>query len=246
MRERKQVYALDFDGVICDSLEECLLTSWHTYYNNPIDTFTKNTTDEIPREFRQHFRNCRSYVRHNGHFLVPLLFRKKNFNTQKIFDDIYVEINSELIKIFNNRFLSYRNGVRTKYQEAWLSHHILYEGIAETICHPSNPLYIVTAKDTPSVELILHRNGIHLDNNHIYGEQTDKNKAFSDICRRESVEPEQLHFIDDNLINVTKALKDGYSAQWANWGYNTTEHQKLAIELKVDSIEIEQLSELLL
>lgn len=56
--KNKVVYILDFDGVICDSIDECMLTS----YNSFNDTNIINIC-EIPTQYKKYFYEYRFYVR---------------------------------------------------------------------------------------------------------------------------------------------------------------------------------------
>ena len=52
------IYILDFDGVICDSIDECMLTT----YNSFNDTNKINISD-VPSHFRKYFYEYRYHVR---------------------------------------------------------------------------------------------------------------------------------------------------------------------------------------
>mgnify|MGYP000483544164 CR=1 FL=1 len=50
MSDNKRVFLLDFDGVLCNSLDECLIVSYNTYYK-----MDNNTIDTIPMNHRDYF-----------------------------------------------------------------------------------------------------------------------------------------------------------------------------------------------
>ena len=69
-----EVIALDFDGVICDGLDECLLVSWLSFADRVQPSDGIPLLDTIPSSFKDRFARCRNFVRHSGHFIIPFLF----------------------------------------------------------------------------------------------------------------------------------------------------------------------------
>jgi len=61
----------DFDGVIIDSIDECLLTSYNAYlqYQGISNGFIE-TLEDIPKYYREEFYRARKYVRPAGEFFV--------------------------------------------------------------------------------------------------------------------------------------------------------------------------------
>src|SRR3989304_782079 len=61
----------DFDGVIVDSIDECLLTSYNAYlqYQRISNGFIEKLED-IPKYNREEFYRTRKYVRPAGEFFV--------------------------------------------------------------------------------------------------------------------------------------------------------------------------------
>ena len=61
----------DFDGVICDSLDECLLTSYNAFLRNKKRKrgLIRNL-DDIPESIRDFYYRTRQYVRRPGEYLI--------------------------------------------------------------------------------------------------------------------------------------------------------------------------------
>ena len=55
---KEKVLVLDFDGVICNSIDECLLTSYNTYFGEKYKSLTS-----IPKDNKDFFYKHRQYVR---------------------------------------------------------------------------------------------------------------------------------------------------------------------------------------
>ena len=126
----------------------------------------------------------------------------------------------------------------------WLAQHTLYPNVQSFLEGLDAPLYIVSAKDRDSIIKILARSGIAVTPRQVFGEQRNKPTALRAIQQYESVRPEEIFFLDDNIINVIDVKKAGYGAYWALWGYRADHHLELARQHQITSLSLEQLSEL--
>ena len=52
------IYILDFDGVICDSIDECMLVSYNSFNETNLINI-----DDVPCNFRSYFYKYRYHVR---------------------------------------------------------------------------------------------------------------------------------------------------------------------------------------
>ena len=53
-----KVYILDFDGVICDSIDECMLNSYNTFNNTNVVNI-----NDLPKKYVSYFYKYRYHVR---------------------------------------------------------------------------------------------------------------------------------------------------------------------------------------
>ncbi len=60
-----KILCLDFDGVLCDSIDECLLTSYNAYFEKYFDKIEK-----INQKFKNYFYEYRYFVRPAGEYLI--------------------------------------------------------------------------------------------------------------------------------------------------------------------------------
>jgi phosphoglycolate phosphatase-like HAD superfamily hydrolase len=226
-----RILVLDFDGLLCDALYESILSVWNGHYEKSLDKFGKAGLEAIPAQFITHFKLCRGYARHLGHFFVSLLDPRPLVRSQQEFERIYRSIPPDDIRRFTEKVSRYRNRVREEKRQVWLSYHHLYPGMADFLTSPFlPPIYIVTAKDADSVAAILAFAGVGhaIEYSHIFGEQQEKVRALQIIQQRENAEAADILFFDDSLPNVMEARRAGYNASWAIWGYNVLEHFVLA------------------
>jgi len=234
-----EAIALDFDGVLCDGLAECLLVSWLSFADQVQPDNSVALLDTIPSSFKDHFARCRNFVRHSGHFIIPFL-SDATFETQADFDAAYRTVEAGALEAFLRRFEACRKRLRQEQPEQWLALHTLYPGVRPALQAARLPLFIVTAKDTASVRAILEAAGAPFREDRIYGGVTAKLAAFHDISRQSGCSPERVAIYDDNVLNVAEARGAGFDAIWATWGYSSAEHQRIAASKSLPSVSLDE------
>lgn len=228
--------ALDFDGVICDSLEEGLLISWNAHTRAPVHAFVEPGLAGVPPEVAVRFTGCRPFARHLGHWLVPFAIGAVPASHAE-FVARYDELPSPAIETFTAAATRYRAAVRRTYPDQWLSHHVVHPGLADVL----TSAYIVTARDSESVSRILEAHDVAVDDARIFGSSTDKPDALRTIAIREGVQPGDVTLVDDSIENCLAAQAGGYGTWWATWGYSTPGDHARAISHGIRAIPIDAL-----
>ena len=234
-----EVIALDFDGVLCDGLAECLLVSWLAFADRVQPGNGVVLLETIPASFKDHFARCRNFVRHSGHFIIPFL-SGATFETQADFDAAYRAVEAGRLEAFLRRFEASRKQLRQEQPAQWLALHTLYPGVRSALQAARLPLFIVTAKDTASVLAILEAAGVLFGGDRVYGGVTAKVAAFQDIARQSGCSRERIAIYDDNVFNVAEACGAGFDAIWATWGYSSAEHQRIAVSKSLPRVSLDE------
>lgn len=236
----KRTLVLDFDGVVCDGLNECLLSVWNTWHDLDVDAFNINTLNAIPLDFSQRFTQYRNFVRHSGHFVLPFFSDAPAYASSSDFDIAFEKIAEHIVDDFLMRFENYRAEViKHKYQE-WIDMHSYYDGMFDVVANPQNDIYIVSGKDTYSIVQILASKGLTVSHEKIYGSQKNKIPALQSIADKLGATFDTIDFFDDNLNNTLTAKKAGFNANWAGWGYKTDGDLLIS---KQENIRLLQLNE---
>lgn len=235
----QHVLALDFDGLLIDGLDECVLVSWNGFYQKSIDDFGDGGLAAIPKDFIETFKNHRNFTKHLGHFFTPFIRPNTHFDSQERFDQAYAEIPNQDVELFIERVSAYRHAVRESKPIEWLNCHAFYPGVVDFLHETEVPIYIVTAKDTGSVQALLHEVGVALPAERIYGECRDKVKALADIAESLQLERNAIQFYDDNVLNVLGVQQNGFKAHWATWGYHTPAHWGVALANSLPIVDLE-------
>src|SRR5215218_9113706 len=112
----RPLLVFDFDGVLCDSLEECTMVAWYAYAGEPIERFVIPGLDGVPHDVARRFEACRPFMRHLGHFLVPLAGDRLPA-TRAEFKARFAALSDADIARFMSAAEAYRNRVRVAHPE---------------------------------------------------------------------------------------------------------------------------------
>ncbi|MBN1540976.1 HAD hydrolase-like protein [candidate division KSB1 bacterium] len=233
-----RLLALDFDGVIADSIQECLVVG-----NNALVAFSgKNhkiqqveelaaTTLEKARRMRNFIRSGEDYV-----YIFYALQKKIELKTQLDFDT-FLMANTELRASFFDLFYLERQALLTKHRDRWLSLNPLYRGIKPLVnnyCR-QNRLAIITTKKIAFVEEILHYNRIKPQPDALFHAHEDRSKKdiIEDLLLHKQLDPGDVHFVDDQVDNLVTVSAAKVCCILAAWGYNDDKQRQKASENKI-------------
>jgi len=219
----------DFDGVICDSLDECLLTSYNAFrqYKKENNGFTRNIID-IPSSIRDFYYRTRQYVRRPGEYLI--LFEA--FEAKERLND-YVQFRKVLsehilsIQRYEQDFFSARERYRKEDLTGWLGLHHEYPWVNEKWqkLKETFEFYIVSNKDKVSISLILKHMGLSISEENIFGKEfsIEKTAIVEHIVSRGRFRAGEVYFIDDHYSHLMDLAKLGIRLFFATWGYGNAE-----------------------
>jgi phosphoglycolate phosphatase-like HAD superfamily hydrolase len=232
---------LDFDGVVCDALEECALVTWLGVHQPQPGTPISAYLEAMPRGFLERFRTVRDYSRLLAHFVVAHRAAAGSIRAKADFDRLFEVIPADYIVRFSVAASAARQRCRDEESDLWLDLHTLYDEIPDLLHRHAGEVAIVTAKDEESVWAILNRHGLAHTVVEVIGECGRKAEAVVDLCARHGSDPRSTTFIDDNLANVVGVASTGARTLWATWGYATPEDQAEATERGVPRLALESL-----
>jgi phosphoglycolate phosphatase-like HAD superfamily hydrolase len=211
--------ALDFDGVICNSINECLLTSFNAYF----DRKESNITD-IPQDLQEYFSMNRFYVRPAREYL--LLFKgfeaKIDNMTHSSFEGLKNLHAREMVP-FGEKFFRERERSQIKDPKHWLSLHDIYDHVYEYLRNYDSSIFIVTTKDRDSVKKILDSYDLLGVVKDIYSKEIseNKNELFKSLVSdyQELIRRSSINFVDDNEWHLADVNSSSINLYFANWGY---------------------------
>jgi phosphoglycolate phosphatase-like HAD superfamily hydrolase len=243
------VYALDFDGVICDSAVETAITGWKC-----ADRIWNDMPEAVPQEMIDAFRRVRPIIETGYEAILAMRLLHLGDTVDAIYSDFAVKSQNlmtqagvtpgDLKKLFGD--------TRDRWIEAdlddWIRMNPLFEGIPDKLRPLSRqgPWYIVTTKQERFVSHILRAQRIELAEERIYG--LDRNMSKPEVLKTllKAHPDKRLLFVEDRLPALQVVRKDnelaGVELMFALWGYNTAEDKALAVR---EAIPGQQLADFL-
>jgi phosphoglycolate phosphatase-like HAD superfamily hydrolase len=245
--EKPIIYALDFDGVICDSAVETGITGWkaatHLWFNMQGDLPEQSLIDQ--------FRLARPIIEtgYEAILVMRLLFTGASIDSIRTgFDISKTRVQDqtgksveELKKLFG--------GVRDQWirdnPKQWLEMNPLFPGVANKLqkLDQSIPWYIVTTKQERFVSQILTYNKVSITPENIFGLDRNLSKNEILISLIQQHQDQQIHFVEDRLpalakVTACEPLKY-LTLSFATWGYNTEKDKLDAKQPGIASINLD-------
>ncbi|MEC4747855.1 HAD family hydrolase [Methylomicrobium sp. Wu6] len=229
------VYALDFDGVICDSAVETAMTGWKA---------ASELWNDMPMEVTpimiEHFRAVRPLIETGFEAILAMRQLYLGETVSDIYSD-YAAKSQNLLKesqVGTDELKKRFGATRDRWIEAdlaeWIEMNPLFDGIEEKLqkLGRRSPWYVVTTKQERFVKQILQAHAIELADERIFG--LDRNMSKPEVLKEllQSHPAQTIYFAEDRLptlLNVRKYPElDPVELIFALWGYNTPEDRTLA------------------
>jgi len=222
-----KLFALDFDGVICDSALETGRSGWQVASQQWPDM-----PATMPESLLADFRNVRPVMEtgFEAILICRLLFEGVSIST--LLQDFPWQIeqlsrrdqlDTHALKM---QFGAYRDNWIANDLAGWLRMNPLYPGVKEWLNHiPLARRFIITTKQQRFVSAILAANQINIPDTHIFGleRKLKKPQILADLQAR--YPHTAIVFIEDRLPTLVDVINtESLSAiqlYFAGWGYNT-------------------------
>lgn len=241
------IYALDFDGVLCDSAVETAITGWKAALQLWLDMSPAFPEQRLIDEFRR----VRPIIETGFEAILVMRLLYEGESSDYIFEH-FAEIRPALIEKSGQSI----DGLKQLFGEIrdawihdnlpeWLTYNPLFPGITEKLRNLENQghWFIVTTKQERFVSHILTANHIFIPGDRIFG--LDRNKSKEDILiDLVNYFPDaSMHFIEDRLIALLNVQKNpqlkNVKLLLATWGYNTEQDRDDAGRRGIELLPIE-------
>lgn len=226
-------FALDFDGVICDSALETGLSAWraacHIWADLPPD---------IPERILTGFRQVRPALETGFEAILINRCLYDGVPATQLLSDFSAQIDTVRThyQLQNEQLKQLFGKVRDRWINddfaSWIDNNPLYPGIAAFLQQiPTEQLFIITTKQERFVSAILQANAITLPAAQIYGleRQRSKSHILGEFAEQHMG---RICFVEDRLPTLQTIIRaDNLSTidLWlADWGYNTADDRQTA------------------
>lgn len=225
--------ALDFDGVVLNSIAECLVVGYNALAIQQGQGDRIQRLDELPSETVREARRIRNFIRHGQDFVfIHFALQQSVVIANQADFDAFLEANQSLENEFRRIFYDERARFWRDEPQNWLALNPFYPGMREFLenYQPRERLYIITTKLRENVEAILRGNRVEFYPGNIYSadQNISKSQMIGQLLAERQLKPEHFHFIDDQVDTLIRAQATGVNLYLAGWGYNNTDQAETA------------------
>ncbi|MFH1212473.1 MAG: HAD family hydrolase [Candidatus Neomarinimicrobiota bacterium] len=238
----RDILALDFDGVIVDSIAECLVVG-HNAFLNDINGRRINDLSDLQPTIQEESRRLRNFIRHGEDYVYIFQAISESYpiHSQADFDRFLAE-NVRLSTRFRTRFYAERRRFLREEPQRWLSLNPFYEGMAELLRNfqPVNRLYIITTKKLEYVQAILANAEIVFPEDNLFAADTRRSKSeiIGDLLQQTNILPKNFYFVDDQVDTLLKLQALNIRLFLASWGYTNTQQIRQAKEAGIPALTL--------
>tara|TARA_B100001250_G_scaffold239623_1_gene205913 strand:+ start:7849 stop:8586 length:738 start_codon:yes stop_codon:yes gene_type:complete len=237
-----KIVALDFDGVICNSLNECLIVSYCAFNENLNLSYDSS---KIRPTHQKQFNKYRYLVgpAHQFYYLWDMILSNEG-NIIESFNRL--DYNEAMEKKFAKKFYAIRKKMINNNFDEWLLLNPFYSNVLLFIKEnfDFDKFFIVTSKDLFSVVKLLEFNKIKLDKDHIFSRELSFSKVrlFEILKSNFNIMFEDIIFIDDKISHLLEVQPLGIDCYLSTWGYIGHDSIKIAKENKISPLHISDLN----
>ena len=255
IEDKKNVWALDFDGVVCDSCGESALSAWKAATELWPDFFTTPDALAKKQQVVEDMRAVRPVVETGYENVVQvrcLLEGVTPADMLKNWSTMLPEYmskwdldRSSLVELFGKT----RDDWIAADLDGWLAPNRIYPGVAEAMDQlmVEHEVYIVTTKQARFTEMILERMAfIDFPSDRIYS-QTVSGRPKTEVLQmlQERHPGTRYHFVEDKYSTLKKVEKDPALDAWnlylVDWGYNVqAERDDATASDRINMVDIAQ------
>ncbi len=247
-------FALDFDGVLCDSAAETAASAWKCAWELWPDLLK---TQPIPSEMIEGFLRVRPFLEtgYQSVLMIRMLLEKQPLSAYQN------ELEAHCRRLLQNsaldaatliwKFAESRDRWIRENQQEWLNSHRFYPGSIAALRKAlgRQEVRILTTKQERFARLLLEGQGIHFPESKIWG--LEKKKAKEDLLEEFIQEGAgSIIFIEDRLETLLRVAARPQLAKvrlfYALWGYGTeAEKQQAREHSAITCLELEQFRQML-
>ncbi|KAJ4950952.1 hypothetical protein NE237_027784 [Protea cynaroides] len=246
------LYALDFDGVICDSCGESSVSALKAAklrWPHLFDAVDSTTESWIINQM--HIVRPVVETGYENLLLVRLLLeiRTPSIRTSLVAAELTIdgilENWSKLKPVIMEDWNENKDSLVDlfgKVRDAWIDNDLLswiganriYPGVSDALKFASSRVYIVTTKQSRFADALLRElAGVTIPSDRLYGLGTGPKV---EVLKQLQAKPEHqgltLHFVEDRLATLKNVIKvpelDGWNLYLGDWGYNTQKEREEA------------------
>jgi phosphoglycolate phosphatase-like HAD superfamily hydrolase len=244
------MFITDFDGVLCDSVQECLLVTYNAYNRlHGASSPRALNLEEIDLAKREQFRKLRPYLKGAEDF-IPIFIaavEQLPITNQKEFDALRSSHKDQLLT-YQKAFYAERDYLLRHEKELWLSLNPLFDGIGETLrqCASFEQIQILTTKRQEDVLEVFQYQGIPFPADHVtYMKAAGKSQKLLELLQANGAALSESVYVEDQIDFLIEAQNHQIGSYLVEWGYVSDEQKALARRRAIPIIGVKEFRNLL-
>jgi len=209
---------LDFDGVICDSIDECFVSSWIAYHT----LYKKDPPPHVSVMLKKDFTRLRPFIRSGEDYVLiqEILRSDERVPDQAAFDALIRKAGPEKMGRFKELFTQARTDLLARDRRFWLSLNRIYPHMLAAFAHlpKKAPVRVLSTKEPEFIAEILEYAQIRIPRDRILRSPSDRKLPIVEELRS-SEGCERAIFIDDQIDYLLGSMFPRIEAYLASWGY---------------------------
>ncbi len=247
-----KLLALDFDGVICNTVREGLRSAWQVCRE-----IRGGGDERPPAEVADAFVRLRPILESGWEFPVLLLALLDGASDASLRRDFQTAWRQRVLAKYQltpaeltARFDAVRDRTIRRSLEDWLADQGPYPGVADKLraaLEEEVSIFVLTTKEGRFAQRLLETHGVKLPTDHVWGkEQAQPKSELLRILHRETaVAYADIWFAEDRLKTLQSVKREADLAEvrlfLATWGYTTaTDRQEAARDPRITPLTLEQ------
>ncbi|KAL3135304.1 hypothetical protein ABBQ32_007501 [Trebouxia sp. C0010 RCD-2024] len=241
---QKAVWALDFDGVVCNSVGESSLTAWKAAEQHWPDIFKSEQAKAKKRQVIQDMEHVRPVIETGYENLIQVRCLLEGISTDDILNkwhillpeymDKWQQSRKELVELFG----SVRDAWIAEDLPGWLNANGIYPGLPQDLAaaQRDHELYIVTTKQARFTEALMRDKAkLNFSADRILSTAETGQPKSEVLQQLEQRHPgTTYHFVEDKLGTLNKVCQvkelDHWMLYLVDWGYNTKQERAQAAD----------------
>ncbi|MBN2012327.1 hypothetical protein JW960_23560 [candidate division KSB1 bacterium] len=241
-RVKPSIFVFDFDGVICNSIYECFVSTTIAF-----GKFV-NLTEDVPEFLRQHFEQftrIRKYAAPIGEFYIIqcILHNLENASSYHDFLKLKDKYQRQCDE-FRDIVFQTRAELFEKHRREWLAYHTFYTEVIDFIKIRLVNSFILTTKNHQAVIHLFDFIKLKFPEDRIisvaYG-GTKKSKL-EELTQQFS--GRHIVFIDDHPLHLKDIIIPNVTCYLANWGYWAGDSSEFS-DVNLNALSLHQLKGLI-
>jgi hypothetical protein len=212
----RRLLFLDFDGVICDSIDECFVSSWIAHHR----LLGLELPGSLPVGSRRRFAYLRPYIRSGEDYVViqRLLAAGRDVASQQEFDAEIAAEGAAAMEHNKEAFYAARSGLLESDRPYWLSLNRVYPHVRGplAVLAPRDDVFVLSTKKSEFIVEILAAGGVPMPLQRvIYTGSCAKADIVTGMMNR----GDRALILDDQIDHLLACKDPRIEVSLALWGY---------------------------